>query len=152
MQLPRRLLLRASYPGRSEFFGEGSVFVTPCKNEYVTTPKLRNLDDNMGGGSKPKETDTLTLLHSREPQVSVTDGARAQEGRCLHIRKSLRNRRREIFENGCVLSIASVRMAPRPPEFLTQIFISFTTEIALSASRVDPPNPHTITQLEFGDF
>jgi hypothetical protein len=103
----------------------------------------------MGGGSKAKETDTLTLLYSRKPQISVTDCARAQEGGCLGIRESLRDGRREIFQNDCVLSIASVRMAPRPSEVLAEIFISFPTKITLSASRVDPRNSHTITQLEF---
>jgi len=128
------------------------MFVTSCKNEYVTTPKLSNLDDNMGGSSKTKETNTLTLFHSRESQISVADGARAQQGRCLGIRKPLRDGRCKIFQYGYILSIASVRMAPRPSEFLTEILIPLSTKLALSASRIDPPNPHTITQLEFGDF
>jgi hypothetical protein len=88
----------------------------------------------MGGGSKAKEPDTLTLLHTGEPQISVTDGARAQEGRCLGIRKPLRDERREIFQNDYVLSIASVRMAPCPSEFLAEILIPLSTKLTLSAS------------------
>jgi hypothetical protein len=128
------------------------MFLTPCKNEYVTTPIPRNLDDNMGRGSKAKETDTLTLCHTGELQISVAYGTRAQEGGCLGIRKPLRDGRRKIFQNDYVLSIASIRMAPRPSEFVAEILIPLSTKLTLSASRVDPPNPYTITQLEFADF
>jgi len=40
------------------------MFLAPGEDKYLATPVLGYLNDNMGGGSKPKEPQNLVLLNA----------------------------------------------------------------------------------------
>src|SRR3989337_595735 len=104
----------------------------------------RHLEDQMTGGSKPRQAKAFSVAKACKPQGAVSDRAGAKQGRGFGVVEGLRNRVGEGRPEREVFRVAAVDVAAGGPELRTQVLPARKTKLARPAGGGDPSDADPI--------
>jgi hypothetical protein len=117
----------------------------------LAAPVSRDLDGDVRRRAESVQPKPLTRFDSAEPQRAIANDARAEQRRCILVRKDRWDRVGESRGDDGILRIPAIDLIAGKPRSLAQVFPPACTEFTLFAGPLKPGYPDTIPFSEVKD-